>query len=78
MIINKCWRSLKYPNTFCYGLFLSSTMDVYMGSYTKSPKRVKENKDIASQEHLAQERIWKDISGAPTELLIPSTPPKPV
>lgn len=75
MIINKCWRSAEYPNTFCYGLFLSSRMDVCTGSYTKSPRRMKENKDIASWGHLAQERIWKDVSGAPTEFLIPSTPP---
>lgn len=37
-----------------------------MGSYTKSLRRIKENKDIAFGEYLAQGRIRKDVSGAPT------------
>lgn len=37
-----------------------------MGSYTKSQRRIKENKDIAFGEYLAQGRIRKNVSGAPT------------
>lgn len=66
MIINKCCKSLQYLYAFCYELFLSSGMDVCVGSWTKSLSRMKKIKDIAFVGPLSQRRIWKDVSGAPT------------
>lgn len=66
MIINKCCKSIQYLYTFCYELFLSSGMDVCVGSWTKSLSRMKKIRDVAFVGPLSQRRIWKNVSGAPT------------